>query len=231
MSQDSQLQQAVLAELKWEPSITAAHIGVTAKSGIVALTGHVDSYMEKHAAEMAASRVKGVKAVAEEIEVRLPFDQRRTDENIAAAAINRMDWDVAVPEAGVEVKVENGWLTLTGLVDWHYQRQAAERDVRNLMGVVGVSNQIGIKPKVDAANLSDDILHALNRSWFFDPKTITVTAQGGKVKLTGTVRSWHDREVAEKTAWAAPGVTSVENKIMIDHLIQGGSHSTAVAIA
>ena len=231
MSQDSQLQRAVLAELKWEPSVTAAHIGVTAKSGVVALTGHVDSYAEKHAAEMAASRVKGVKAIAEEIEVRLPFDQRRTDEDIAAAAINRMDWDVAVPEAGVEVKVENGWLTLTGLVDWHYQRQAAERDVRNLMGVVGVSNQIGIKPKADAANLSDGIEHALNRSWFFDPKVVTVTAQGGKIKLTGTVRSWHDREVAEKAAWAAPGVTSVENKIMIDHLIQAGSHSAAVRIS
>jgi osmotically-inducible protein OsmY len=133
MLNDSQLQQAVLAELKWEPSIAAAHIGVTAKAGVVALTGHVESFMEKHAAETAAGRVKGVKAVAEEIEVRLPFDTKRGDEEIAAAAIERFSWDVSVPPDAVKVKVEKGWITLTGVVDWHYQKEAAEQDVRGFV--------------------------------------------------------------------------------------------------
>jgi osmotically-inducible protein OsmY len=215
MSNDNQLQQAVLAELKWEPSITAAHIGVTAKGGVVALTGHVESFMEKHAAETAAGRVKGVKAVAEEIEVRLPFDTKRGDEEIAAAAIERFSWDVSVPPDAVKVKVEKGWITLTGAVDWHYQKEAAEQDVRGLFGVVGVSNQTTINPKVNVSNLSDDITHALHRSVFFDPKEVTASAQGGKVTLTGTVHSWRDRQVAAATAWAAPGATAVENDIAI----------------
>jgi len=215
MSQDSQLQQAVLAELKWEPRVTAAHIGVTANAGGVTLTGHVENYMEKHAAGMAPSRAKGVKAVAEEIEVRLPFTIKRSDEEIAAAAIERMAWDVSVPEDAVEVKVEKGWLTLMGQVDWHYQKVAAEQDVRGLHGVAGVSNLITIKPTFKASNLGDDITHALNRSWCFDPKPIMVTAQGGKVSLAGTVRSWRDRRVAASTAWAAPGVTEVTNNISI----------------
>jgi osmotically-inducible protein OsmY len=215
MSNDSQLQQAVLAELKWEPSITAAHIGVTAKAGVVALTGHVESYMEKRAAESAAGRVKGVKAVAEEIEVRLPFGTKRGDEEIAAAAIERLSWDVSVPRDAVKVKVEKGWVTLSGEVDWYYQKQAAEQDVRGLFGVVGVSDQTTIKPRINVSSLSDDITHALHRSVFFDPKEVTVSAKGGNVTLTGTVHSWHDRQVAASTAWGAPGATSVENDIAI----------------
>jgi osmotically-inducible protein OsmY len=215
MFNDSQLQQAVLAELKWEPSVTAAHIGVTAKGGVVALTGQVESYVEKHAAETAAGRVKGVKAVAEEIEVRLPLEKKRGDEEIAAAALGRLSWDVSVPRDAVKIKVEKGWITLTGEVDWHYQTQAAEQDVRGLLGVLGVSNQTTIKPRVDVSTLSDDITHALHRSVFFDPKEVTVSAQGGKVTLTGTVHSWHDRQVAASTAWAAPGATAVENHISI----------------
>jgi osmotically-inducible protein OsmY len=215
MSNYSQLQQAVLAELKWEPSITAAHIGVTAKAGVVALTGHVESYMEKRAAESAAGRVKGVKAVAEEIEVRLPFGTKRGDEEIAAAAIERLSWDVSVPRDAVKVKVEKGWVTLSGEVDWYYQKQAAEQDVRGLFGVVGVSDQTTIKPRINVSSLSDDITHALHRSVFFDPKEVTVSAKGGNVTLTGTVHSWHDRQVAASTAWGAPGATSVENDIAI----------------
>jgi osmotically-inducible protein OsmY len=149
MFNDSQLQQAVLAELKWEPSVTAAHIGVTAKGGVVALTGQVESYVEKHAAETAAGRVKGVKAVAEEIEVRLPLEKKRGDEEIAAAALGRLSWDVSVPRDAVKIKVEKGWITLTGEVDWHYQTQAAEQDVRGLLGVLGVSNQTTIKSRID----------------------------------------------------------------------------------
>ena len=129
MSHDSQLQQAVLAELNWEPSVTAANIGVTAKSGVVALTGHVGSYVEKYAAETAARRVKGVKAVAEELEVRLPSDIERDDADIAEAALDRLAWDASVPNDTVKIKVESGLVTLTGEVDWHYQKTAAERDV------------------------------------------------------------------------------------------------------
>jgi osmotically-inducible protein OsmY len=137
---DTKLQQAVLAELAWEPSVTAAHIGVTAISGVVTLTGHVESFAEKHAAESAAARVKGVEAVAEEIEVRLGFDAQRDDKDIAAAVVNRLEWDVAVPRDAIKAKVENGWITLSGEVDWNFQRQAAVQDVRRLLGVVGVSN-------------------------------------------------------------------------------------------
>jgi osmotically-inducible protein OsmY len=213
MSKDNQLQEAVLAELRWEPSVTAAHIGVAA--GVVTLTGHVQSFAEKQAAETATRRVKGVKAVVEKIEIRLPFDAKQTDEEIAAAAVNRLAWDVSVPRDAVKVEVEKGWLTLTGQVDWYYQKEAAEQDVRRLSGVVGVSNQIAIKQKVNTSNIGDDIMHALHRSWFFDPQTIKVTAQNGKVRLTGTVHSPHERQVAASTAWAAPGVTDVENDITI----------------
>ncbi len=215
MSQDNALQEAVLAELRWDPSVTAAHIGVAANAGVVTLTGHVESYAEKQAAEMAARQVRGVKAVAEEIEVRLPFGTERSDDEIAAAAVDRLAWDVAIPCDAVKIKVEKGWVTLTGEVDWYFQKEAAEQDVRRLFGVVGVSNQISIKPRVNLSNISDDIMHAMNRSWFFDPKTITVSAHGGKVRLTGTVNSLHDRQVAAATAWAAPGVTEVENDIVV----------------
>ena len=214
MSDDDQLQQAVLAELSWEPSVTAAHIGVTAKDGVVTLTGHVESFAQKHAAEAATRRVRGVDAVAEEIEVRLPADTRRSDEDIAAAAIDRLAWDVSLPGNAIQVTVEQGWLTLTGQVDRHYQQKAAEQDVRRLFGVVGVSNRISIKAAVSAATISDDIVHALHRSWF-DPKTIGVSAMHGRVRLTGTAPSSYARRVAVATAWAAPGTTEVVNEIVI----------------
>lgn len=214
MSNDAQLQQAVLAELKWEPSVTAAHIGVAAKAGVVTLTGHVENYAQKYAAESAVRRVKGVKAVAEEMEVRLPFDFKRGDEEIAAAAVDRLAWDVMVPRDAIKIKVEKGWVTLTGQVDWHFESQAAADDIRGLMGVVGVSNMTTVKPRANAANISNDITHALHRSWF-DPKTITVTANGGNIRLSGTVNSWYDRQLAGSTAWAAPGAITVENNIAI----------------
>jgi osmotically-inducible protein OsmY len=185
MSQDSQLQQAVLEQFTWEPSVTGGHIGVTASAGVVTLSGHVDSYAQKHAAETAARRVKGVKGVAEEIEVRLPFDTGRSDEDIALAAIERLSWNVSVPKDSVQVKVENGWVTLTGQVDWWFQKEAAEHDIRPLHGVIGVSNQTTIKPRINTATLSEDITHALHRSWFFDPAAVHVRANGGKVVLSG----------------------------------------------
>lgn len=215
MTYDDKLQKAVLAELSWEPSITSAHIGVTANDGTVTLTGHVASYGQKHAAEMAAGRVKGVRAVAEEIEVRLPFEVKRDDADIAAAVVDRLAWDTATPREAVKVTVEQGWVTLSGEVDWHFQKESAVREVRNLMGVRGVTNLITIKPRVDTVHLGDDIQHALHRSWFFDPEKVHVTADGGRVKLTGTVDTWHDRRVAASTAWAALGTTSVENDLVV----------------
>ena len=215
MSQDSQLQQAVLAELNWEPSVTAAHIGVSANAGVVTLTGHVDNYAAKHAAEAAVRRVKGVKAVAEEMEVHLPMDTKRGDEAIATAAIDRLAWDVSVPGGAIKVTVEKGWVTLAGQVDWWYQKDAAEQDVRRLWGVVGVSNQTTIRARVDTTNLSDDITHALHRSSFYAPDNVKVDATGGRVKLTGTVHSWQERQTAASTAWAAPGATSVQNELVV----------------
>ena len=214
MTQDRQLQEAVLAEFEWEPSVTAAHIGVIAKNGVVTLTGHVSNYMQKHAAEKAAARVKGVKGVVEELKVNLLSGMVRGDENIANAALDRLAWDVSVPADAIKVKVESGWVTLTGKVDWHYEQQAAERMVRSLHGVMGVFNETTIKPRPDATNISSNIDRALHRSWF-DSKTITVTATGGKVKLTGSVDTPSDRFVAGATAWGAPGATQVENDLVI----------------
>ncbi len=215
MSDDKRLKQAVLDELQWEPSVNAAHIGVTAKDGVVTLLGHVENFAEKSAAEKAARRVNEVRAVAEEIEVRLPFNIKHGDEEIASAAANRLQWDSAVPKGAVKAKVEKGWVTLTGEVDWHYQQDAAASDVRGLWGVIGVSNEITIKSKPNTSNIRDNILVALHRSWF-DPATINVTAQGGKVTLTGEVNSWYERDEAGSTAWAAPGTTSVENDISVN---------------
>lgn len=215
MSQDSELQQSVLAAFNWERSISAGHIGVTANAGVVTLSGHVDNYASKHAAEAAARRVKGVKAVAEEIEVRLPIDTQRSDQDISAAVLERLTWNVSVPADSTQVKVEAGWVTLTGEVDWRYQKEAAERDVRPLHGVVGVSNQIVIRPRIDKGGLSDDIMLALHRSWFIDPTAVHVHAHAGKIVLTGTVHSFSERQVAAETAWSAPGTTSVENDIVV----------------
>lgn len=215
MPYDKQLQQAVLAELDWEPSVVAGHIGVTANDGVVTLTGHVESFVEKFAAETAARRVRGVKAVAEEIEVELPFERIRGDDDIAAAAIERLAWDTSVPPDAIAVKVEDGWITLTGQVLWYYQKQAAEQAVARLHGVIGISNQLVVKPKVDVSGISAKIKHALHRSWLLDDEAVTVRAEGGHVYLTGTVQSPHDRQVAWATAWAAPGATGVDNDIAI----------------
>ncbi|NEU14925.1 BON domain-containing protein [Methylobacterium sp. BTF04] len=214
MTTDKTLQANVLAELDWEPSVNAAHIGVTAKDGIVTLTGHVENYMEKYAADKATGRVKGVRAVAEEIEVRLPHHAQKNDDEIAAALLLRLDWNVSVPDKAVQPKVEKGWVTLTGQVDWQFQKEAAEHDIRGMLGVVGISNWIKIKERPNAVNIGADITEALHRSWY-DPKTINVTASGGTVRLTGTVDNWYDRQMAGWTAWAAPGATTVENNIRV----------------
>lgn len=214
MTMDKTLQTDVIAELGWEPSVTAAHIGVTAKDGIVTLTGHVQSYREKYAAERAAGRVKGVRAVAEEIEVRLPDHARRNDDEIAVALLQRLDWNVSIPKQAVQAKVEMGWVTLTGELDWQYQKEAAQHDIRGMLGVVGITNLITINPHPNATDISADITRALHRSWY-DPKTISVTAHGGVVHLGGTVHTWYDRQLAGWTAWGAPGATTVDNDIRV----------------
>jgi osmotically-inducible protein OsmY len=215
MSNDQHLKQAVLDELKWEPSVNAALIGVTCMNGVVTLTGSVETYAEKHAAEAATLRVKHVKAVAEEIEVMLPFSVKHGDAEIAAAAVHRLDWNSAVPRNSVKIAVSSGWITLTGEVHWHYQQAAAADAVRTLWGVTGVSNQISIKPDANAGNIKSDIDKALHRSWF-NPEHVVVSAHDGQVTLTGTVHDWSERALAGSTAWAAPGVTSVTNNIRVD---------------
>jgi len=215
MSKDSKLQKAVLAELTWEPRIAAAHIGVTADDGVVTLSGHVTSFVERYAAEAAVKRVHGVKAVVEAIEVRLAFEGERGDDDIAAAVIERLAWDASIPAGAVKVLVEKGWVTLTGAVEWYFEKESAELAVRPLRGVVGLTNHITLHPRANAETISDDILHALGRSWFFDPKTIEVTDKNGKVRLSGTAPSPHARQVAAETAWASPGTVEVQNDIRV----------------
>jgi osmotically-inducible protein OsmY len=211
---DSGLQKAVLDELQWEPSVNAAHIGVAANDGIVTLSGDVSSYPEKQAAARTAGRVHGVKGVADEVKVRYPYEM--DDTGIAQQAIQALSWDVEVPLNNVTVKVESGWVTLIGTVDWYFQRNAAEADVRKLKGVIGVTNNIGIKqPIVLASDVRAKLKAAFERKADIDESKITVTVEGGKVTLTGQVDTWAQDGLAVDTAWSAPGVTQVEDRLNI----------------
>ncbi len=214
MTNDHTLKAEVLAELAWEPSVTADHIGITAAGGVVTLTGHVDSYWQKSAAERAAGRVKGVRAIAEEIEVRLPVRVHHADDEIAAAALHRLAWDDSIPNDAVKVRVENGFVMLTGEVAWHYQHDDVARSLSTLSGVTGVADQITVKHRPDTSKIKDDISHALHRSWYaYDH--VDVAAKDGEVHLTGKVESWQDRNMADMTAWRASGTTSVVNDIRV----------------
>jgi osmotically-inducible protein OsmY len=213
---DSQIQADVIAELKWDPRVNAPEIGVAVKDGVVALTGWVDSYSKRWAAEDAAHRVRGVKAVANEIEVRLPAGAEKTDADIAAAAVRALEWDALVPIERLDITVSKGWVTLKGDVEWQFQKTDAERVVRRLAGVKGVTNLITVKPRVTPAEIQQKVEQALIRSAETDAKRITVDVDGSTVTLKGTVRSWAERADAERAAWSAPGVTQVNNQIRLE---------------
>ena len=214
---DEQIQRDVLAEMKYDARVQPNEIGVAVKDGVVTLTGWVDSYTKKWAAEEAAHRVRGVKAVANDIEVRLPSSAERTDTDIAAAAARAVEWDAFVPIEKLDVTVSKGWVTLRGEVEWQFEKEDAERVVRRLSGVRGVTNLIVVKPRVTPSELKQKIEQALIRSAETDAERITVDVQGSKVILKGTVRTWTERAEAERVAWSAPGISSVENRITISY--------------
>jgi osmotically-inducible protein OsmY len=211
-----QLQRDVLEELKWLPNVLATEIGVSAKGGVVTLTGTVQTYGQKFAAERAVERVSGVRAIADDLKVSLPHSQVRSDTDIAHAAVNALRWNTEVPDSRIQAIVRDGILTLDGEVEWQFQRNAAEEAVRYLSGVKGVIMRITVRqPKVSAIEVSKKIEEALKRNATLDAKKIAVEAEGGKVTLRGTVRSWAEREDAENVAWSAPGVTNVDDRILV----------------
>ena len=209
------LQKKVLDALDWEPSLDASRIGVAVNDGIVTLSGQVPSWSELWTAERVIKRMTGVKGVANDLEVKLPGDAKRTDTDLAAAAVRALEWDVQVPHQKLQVRVANGWLTLEGKVEWQYQREAAERAVRHLLGVRGVSNQVTLVPKVTPADLKKRIEEALKRTAELEARRIRVETTGGAVVLDGTVHSWAERDQAEQAGWAAPGVVSVEDHLAV----------------
>ena len=216
MKTDTQIQKDVIDELRWDPRIRDAEIAVAAKDGVVTLSGVVDSFAEKYAAEHAAQRVSGVKAIAEDVTVRLVATSLRTDADIAHAAVTALKWDIQVPDEKIKVKVEDGFITLSGDVEWKFQQDAAERAVRYLTGAKGLVDHIKVLPKrVSKLEVSGKIKDALRRTAERDADRITVEAADGRVTLKGTVRSFSERSDAEHAAWSAPGVTSVDDRILI----------------
>lgn len=216
MKTDAQLRDDIQAELAWDPSFNAADIGVIVKDGVVTLTGHLPSYAQKYAVERAAQRIHGVKALAVELSVRLPFDHERTDADIAMAAERALEWNVLVPDGKIQPMVEKGWLTLNGEVEWEYQRRAAETAVRNLMGVKGVSNLVNVTPKIRPADIEKKIRDALARQAEREARHVAISVDGSRVTLRGKVHSLAERNAVHGAAWAAPGVSMVVNDLVVD---------------
>jgi osmotically-inducible protein OsmY len=212
--EDKALRLDIIDELDFEPSIHAQDIGVAASNGVVTLTGHVYSYAEKLAVERTVGRIKGVKALAMEIEVRLPSSPKTSDDEVAKRCVDILKWNVWTSES-IQARVEHGWVTLTGSVDWAYQRQAAERAIHALSGVRGVSNLIAIKPAVQSDDVQSTIEKAFLRNAELESGHIRVQAMAGQVVLEGNVKTWHERQIAEQAAWSAPGVTSVDDRIRV----------------
>ncbi len=214
MKTDKQLQEDVLAELAWEASVNAAHIGVEVDQGIVTLTGHVESFGEKWGAERAAKRVTGVRAVAIEMDVKVKDAIKKTDADIALAAVNALQWLSTLPKNAIQVSVEHGTITLTGSVAWEYQREAAVSAVRGLLGVRGILNQIIVKPKVNISAVKNDIEAALKRRASLDAQEIAVAVDGDAITLSGKVHSWAEKNLAINSAWSTPGVRTVVDKMV-----------------
>ncbi len=212
---DKSLRNVLLEELDWDPSFDSADVGVQVADGVVTLTGHVRSYAEKVAVEKACARVKGVRAIAQDIEIRLPSLKKTADDEIAKRALDILAWTVSVPHNRIQVRVQHGIVTLTGECDWQYQKEAAEEAVRKLGGVVGVSNLISLKPRAFAGDIKRKIEDALKRSAEAEAGNIRVSVVGGKVTLEGKVRAFYERNVIESAAWAAPGVLEVEDLVQV----------------
>jgi osmotically-inducible protein OsmY len=212
---DSEIRRKVLAELDWDPSIDASAVGVAVKDGVVTLSGSMASYWQKKEVERVVKRVTGVKAVAEDLTIKLPGTAARSDADIAQSVVSGLRFNVAVPPDRVQVMVENGWVTLEGEVEWQYQKSAAENAIKYLLGVKGVTNSIGIKPRVSVADVKAKIEGAFARRAQLDANQIRVESSDSKVILRGSVHSWDEKEQAEQAAWAAPGVTKVENNVMV----------------
>ena len=215
MKTDLELKGDVTAELAWDPAINAAGIGVMVKDGVVTLTGRLDSFAEKHALEQALQRVEGVRGMALELDVKLPSEHQRSDSEIAQTAASALRLNSLVPEGQVKVKVESGWVTLTGEVDWSYQLARAEQCIRPLAGVRGLDNQIIIRPRASGKNIKSEITAALTRQAMREAQHITVEVEGGVVTLRGKVRSLAEREAAVGAAFSAPGVVRVVDKLQV----------------
>lgn len=215
MRSDMDVQREVMNELKWDPVTKNAEVAVSVRDGVVVLAGAVDSFAVKYAAPRAAERVGGVRGIADELEVRLASEHRRSDTDLAHQVVNALRWDVLVPDERIKARVENGWVWLEGEVEWAYQRDAAYRAVRNLTGVRGVSNLVAIKTHVSTFDVSARIKDALRRHAELDARQIEVEAKEGTVTLRGTVHSWAERREAEHAAWGAPGVTRVDDRLVV----------------